>query len=44
MFIVLAHGEKFKGTEKNPLVMDLHNQGAVDVLEQLQYHKSDIVY
>jgi len=44
LFIVLAHGEKFKGDGPNPLVMDLRSMSAVDVLEKLQYHKSDLVY
>ena len=44
-FIVLAHGEKFKGeNKKNPLVLDVINGGNSDILEKLQYHKSDIVY
>lgn len=32
LFIVLGHGEKFKGQGPNPLVMDLRNLSAVDVL------------
>lgn len=44
LFIILAHGDKFKENNKNLLIMDLHNQGAVDTLERLQYHKSDQVY
>ena len=44
LFVILAHGDKFKGTGKNALVLELHNMGAVDILEKLQYHKSDLVY
>lgn len=44
LFIILAHGEKFKSGGPNPLVMDLRNLSAVDILEKLQYHKSDLVY
>lgn len=44
LFIILAHGDKFKAGNKNLLIMDLHNLGAVDTLERLQYHKSDQVY
>ena len=44
LFIVLSLGEKFKGNGPNPLVMDLRNQSAVEALEKLQYHKSDLVY
>lgn len=44
LFIVLAHGEKFKNNGVNPLVMDLRQISAVDILEKLQYHKSDLVY
>lgn len=44
LFVILAHGDKFKGNGKNPLILELHSIGAVDVLEKLQYHKSDIVY
>lgn len=44
MFIVLSQGEKLKGNGKNPLVMDLHTMGAVDTIEKMQYHKSDVVY
>ena len=42
--IVLSQGENFKGSGKNPLVMELHNMGAVETLEKLQYHKSELVY
>jgi hypothetical protein len=44
LYIVLAHGEKFKSNGVNPLVMDLRALSAVPILEQLQYHKSDLVY
>jgi len=44
LYIVLALGDKFKGTGPNPLVMDLRSLSAVDILEKLQYHKSDLVY
>lgn len=44
LFIILAHGDKFKENNKNLLILDLHNLGAVDTLERLQYHKSDQVY
>lgn len=32
LFIVLSHGEKFKGKDKNPLVVQLYSLGAVDIL------------
>ena len=44
LFIILAHGDKFKSNGKNLLILDLHSLGAVDTLEKLQYHKSDQVY
>ena len=45
LYIVLALGEKFKNNNgPNPLVMYLRNLSAVDILEKLQYHKSDLVY
>jgi hypothetical protein len=44
LFVILSLGEKFKGNGKNPLVLDLHALGAIDLLEKLQYHKSDAVY
>lgn len=44
LFIVLAHGEKFKINGKNQLVEEVHSQGASAILEKLQYHKSDLVY
>jgi hypothetical protein len=44
LFVILSHGDKFKGSAKNPLILELHSMGAVDILEKLQYHKSDQVY
>lgn len=41
---MLSHGEKFKGNGVNPLLVDLRNLAAIEVLEKLQYHKSDLVY
>jgi hypothetical protein len=32
LFIILSQGDKFKGNGPNPLVMDLRNLSAVDVL------------
>jgi hypothetical protein len=32
LFIILAQGEKYKGSGKNPLVMELKNLGAIDLL------------
>jgi hypothetical protein len=44
LFVILAHGDKFKQNGKNLLILDLNSLGAVDTLEKLQYHKSDVVY
>lgn len=44
LFIVLAHGEKFRVNNENPLILDLKSISAVEILEKLQYHKSDLVY
>jgi hypothetical protein len=44
LFVILAHGDKFKANGKNLLIQELYNLGAVDTLEKLQYHKSDQVY
>lgn len=32
LFVVLAQGEKFKVNGKNPLVLDLHTMGAIEIL------------
>jgi hypothetical protein len=32
LFVILAHGDKFKSNNKNLLIMDLHSLGAVDTL------------
>lgn len=44
LFIILSVGDKVKGSEKNPLVVELFSLNAVDILEKLQYHESDAVY
>lgn len=44
LYIVLSVGGKIKGSEKNPLVQELYNLNAIDHLEKLQYHDSDVVY
>ena len=44
LYMVLLHGEKLKGSGMNGLVVDLRCLGAVELLENLQYHKSDVVY
>ena len=44
LYMVLLHGEKLKGSGINGLVVDLRCLGAVELLENLQYHKSDVVY
>lgn len=44
LYVILAHGDKFKVNGKNLLIQELYNLGAVDTLEKLQYHKSDQVY
>jgi len=40
----LSVGDKIKGSERNPLVIELFNLNAVDLLEKLQYHESENVY
>lgn len=44
LYQILSVGEKIKGKEKNPLVLDIFNLNAVDKLEKLQYHDSEQVY
>lgn len=44
LFIILSVGDKIKGSERNPLVIELFNLNAVDTLEKLQYHESEEVY
>lgn len=40
LYIILSVGDKIKGSERNPLVIELFNLNAVDLLEKLQYHES----
>ena len=44
LYVVLSHGDKFKVEGKNPLILDLYAIGGADILQKLQYHKSDLVY
>jgi len=44
LYIILSVGDKIKGSERNPLVIELFNLNAVDLLEKLQYHESESVY
>jgi len=44
LYIILAIGDKIKGSERNPLVIELFSLNAVDVMEKLQYHESENVY
>lgn len=44
MYIILSVGDKIKGSERNPLVIELFTLNAVDLLEKLQYHESENVY
>lgn len=44
LYIILGVGDKVKGSERNPLVIELFSLNAVDVLEKLQYHESESVY
>lgn len=44
LYIILSVGDKIKGSERNPLVIELFQLNAIDILEKLQYHQSESVY
>ena len=44
LYILLGVGDKIKGSERNPMVIELFSLNAVDILEKLQYHESEAVY
>ncbi len=44
LYILLGVGDKVKGSEKNPLVIELFGLNAIDILEKLQYNDSENVY
>lgn len=44
LYVILGVGDKIKGSEKNPLVVELFGLNAIDILEKLQYHDSENVY